>query len=441
MTDNDKIRSILSQLLLPALEYIMLGLMILCSTSIWLRYGFGLSHINIIKILIIILCSLIVLYQILFKRSSIVPKQWLFWTVFLLVCFSFGALGSSIDLSSNLSSTLKLLIPSLCFLALAFSMEQGEIAVLCRRYVNLMLSIACVSLFFWLFGSVLQLISPSGTISYQWDWTRETATYYGLYFEPQVSDSLFSGMIKNCGIFTEGTMYGFMLCLAYMFERNLYQSRPAVLIILTITIFSTLSTMPILVWLLFEGIMLLANINSYLSNKFQSNQLKIIKVLSLVVVIVALFSLIFFLITGKLSTGSYSVRSDHLINCFRAFFESFPFGYGYGNTDLLKETLSYNQGLSVGIPYFMALGGIGAVLIIIIPVLLYIYYSWKLSNWKNIVFAISFECIFFLTNIVFNSMLQWFVITVIFLKGGYEMKIELADNEMTIELADNETDE
>ena len=53
------------------------------------------------------------------------------------------------------------------------------------KYSNIVLVISLVSLFFWSFGSVLEMISPNGLIPTKWGEERFLPTYYGIYFETQ----------------------------------------------------------------------------------------------------------------------------------------------------------------------------------------------------------------------------------------------------------------
>lgn len=130
-------------------------------------------------------------------------------------------------------------------------------------------------------------------------------------------------------------------------------------------------------------------------------------------------------IGDKLSTASYDIRFDHIVSCIRVFRENLLLGLGYGSLDVLKTYFSYQQGLSVGIPYLLAMGGIGALLMLSIPVIRFLINSWTVRNWMGISYVLAFIFSFFFTNIVFNFTLQWLIISGVFLKGSYEMKKEV----------------
>ena len=76
----------------------------------------------------------------------------------------------------------------------------------------------------------------------------------------------------------------------------------------------------------------------------------------------------------------------------------------------------------MGIPYLLALGGIGGAILITYPSINYLYASLKKRDVVSFSFAITFIWIFFCTNILYNSNIQWMILTVVFLREGNLMK-------------------
>lgn len=401
------------------LEYLLLFVMIICITCIWLRMTPIFYYLTYIKVLIPLFTFGIILVKSLVNNNKVfMSKECLVFLVFVVLCIIGGAIGSSE--ASSFISAIEILSYLISFALLVYILDEDELLRLFMRFVNLIALIAVISLFFYFCGSILNITSPTGRVTFEWDRTRTANTYYYLYFEPQISDNFFVGITKNCGIFTEATMYGYLLSNAYMFCR-MKRGKKYIAAILLITIMTTLSTTPILAVVIFETI-------NYVTVRISNRQLESLRVLLFPTIMLCSFWGASIVIGDKLSTASYSVRYDHFISCFEVFLDNIFLGLGYGAQDILKSYFMYQQGLSVGIPYLLAMGGIGALVLICFPIFCYIRDSMKTKNWMNISYVVAFVFNFFLTNVVFNSTMQWFIITAIFMKGSYEMRKELACN-------------
>lgn len=400
--------------LISLLEYVLMFFVVINITCIWLRFGYGLSHLSIFQAFVPITALLLAAVKVVFYHRTSV--RWGFLMHFALI--SIGILVSVVgDFSTLGNAFFRILVPLLSFLTLGYLSGRDEIESLLMKFVNIMFVLAIVSLFFYLMCSVFHIISPTGIIQYEWDSLKPAKVYFHIYYEPEVqmSDSLFQGMSKNCGIFTEGTMYGYMLVMAYIFLRRTHQKKLLMQLVFIAAILSTLSTMPILSLLIFEAV-------SFITTKKNKRILEVLRILLIPVVIIVFTVLFMQTMTAKMTTGSFNVRSDHLEGCIQAFVASFPFGVGFGNRDYIFHFCTYQQGLSVGIPYFIALGGLGALLVVIVPTVKYLYYSIIKHEWTELAFAISFIWMFFCTNIVYNSTLQWLVLTMVFLREGDFLK-------------------
>lgn len=403
-----------------ALEYLLLFFMVICITSIWLRQAPIFYYLGYLKASIPILTVGIVLAKALSSSNKIIiSKECFSWIMFFVLCVFGGAIGSSG--TASFSRAIEITVYCICFLLLSYALDKEELSRFFMRYVNIITLIAVISLFFYFGGSILNIIPATGKVSFEWDLTRSADSYFFLYYEPQISDNLLLGVTKNCGIFTEATMYGFLLSNAYMFHRmNMKSGKHGkiISIILLGTILTTLSTTPILTVLIFETSNILT---ARISNRHMAN----LRTVFFPVIVLAAIWIATIVIGDKLSTASYDIRFDHIVSCIKVFRENLLLGLGYGALDVLKTYFSYQQGLSVGIPYLLAMGGIGALLMLSIPVIRFLINSWTVRNWMGISYVLAFIFSFFFTNIVFNFTLQWLIISGVFLKGSYEMKKEV----------------
>lgn len=382
-------------------EYFFACLSVICVSCMWLRYGLGFQYMFLFRLMIPVSAMFLVILKVVLWRKHSVSIEWLKYLLFTMTCVMFSVLNNI----NSISSALEILLPFLTFITIVYFFDKQETNDLCACIVNVMTVISVVSLFFYIFGSILHIISPSGSVQYEWGRTMHTRTYFGLYYEPQTSDNILSGTIRNCGIFGEATMYGYLLNTAYMLEKKSLRKRRGVLLILGITILSTLATMPILAFALYEGIL-------FFTKRYENKQLNQLKFIFIPVILVVGAALALSIILDKMAGVSYGIRMDHMKGCFSAFARTFPFGLGFSESEALQGTFQYVQGLSVGIPYLLALGGVGGLLLFLIPSVRYAYYSFKFRKWGNVAFEVSFLVTFFFTNIVFNSTLQWLILAI-----------------------------
>lgn len=410
MITNIKFKAIsINKLLVDFVDYLLMFFVVINISCIWLRKGFGFQHLNFFRGMVPAVTLVRVLMEILLNHKKRVSGKMFGHIVLVSIGILFSVIG---DVSTFGNAFLQILVPLLCFLILGYTLNQREIIHIIEKYINIIFFISIISALFYFGGSILHIIPSSGYIQFEWDNTKQAVAYYNLYYEPvkQVSDSLLRGIPKNCGIFTEGTMFGYMLNMAYMFSVLLKPNDRKKRIVLILVIMTTLSVMPILCLLVFNGCL-------FVLKKAKNKQLETIRIVALPILLIIMITIFVEVVASKMTTGSYSVRADHLSGCLQAFVETFPFGIGFGNKNLLFDFFDYEQGLSVGIPYFLALGGLGSFLVLASPIVRYIIRAAKKQQWTSISFAITFVWIFFCTNIVYNSMLQWFVLAVIFMHG------------------------
>ena len=109
------------------------------------------------------------------------------------------------------------------------------------------------------------------------------------------------------------------------------------------------------------------------------------------------------IIDSKSSTASgeasTAVRIDHVFACLQAFLHSPIIGVGYANTDAVLEFAINKQGISVGLPYLMASGGLILTLILLIPIFHKVGSTLKNRKFNFLFWEMSIVFLYFFTAI------------------------------------------
>lgn len=232
-----------------------------------------------------------------------------------------------------------------------------------RAFSNVIIIMAVVSLFFWLFGSILHVLPGRSQLTYYWaESYRTTYTYYYLYFENPIQN-IGHGTICNLGVFTEAPGYSGFLTYALLIELVFRQSiigkknrrkslfRILILIITELTTDSTKGIIAVLIALTIE----------YVAKETHNNWRKALKAIVGVAVIVIVAYIGFVLIGNKLETSSGMYRLDDLRSGFKTFLQHPMFGAGYNNVEAVMRNQLHarsNQGLSMGLTVLLAYGGL-----------------------------------------------------------------------------------
>lgn len=268
--------------------------------------------------------------------------------------------------------------------------KDNEYSLL-MAYKNIMTFIACESLFFWLFGSVLGVIEHTGYLYSTWAANENSIkvcnSYYGIYFETQMTDSFGNaGLIRNTAIFTEGPMASLNFCIALMVE-HLLKRRPYMpfVVILVIAILSTVSTTGYLVLLslvLFKLIMY----------PVHTAILKFIKFVVLPIAIVVIAGAGIYVLADKQDTMSLLLRVDDFIVGYNTWIEHPIFGWGAGNTYPLQQHMDFWRGEQTGfsnsIFWVLVQGGIYLAVPYIISSIYILFYLNKMKEYKALWFMI-----------------------------------------------------
>lgn len=271
-------------------------------------------------------------------------------------------------------------------------------------YENLIIIIACVSLIFWVFGSLLGLINHTGYVYTSWtgveNYYKRIPSYYGLYFETQSGVSSLLGVnYRNSAIFTEAPMAGIHFFVALLIELFMKKEQSkSKLIILIIAIISTVSTASYL------GL-LLAFFIKFILKKENKGALIILKYTIMTIGIVVGFYVMQYLIETKLGTDSGSIRVDDFIAGYKAWMDHPILGNGYGNFNSIKNYMSsfrnYNMGFSNSLVYILAIGGIYLFMPYLMAAIIGISKMIKYKVWDELAFYILFLITFAIMLIPF----------------------------------------
>lgn len=274
-------------------------------------------------------------------------------------------------------------------------------------YENLILVVACVSLFFWLTGSILDYVQPTGYVYSSWtgagDYYKRVASYFGLYFETQTGLSSLLGVpYRNSAIFTEAPMASLHFSMALLIELFLREKNSKVKIaILSIAIMSTVATTGYLIMIL-----------AFFAKLFFKEERKSIKIILKYVFVIGFFLIALymlqFLLAEKMGSESGSIRLDDFSAGFQAWLDSPIIGNGYGNYDAVKKYMSsfrsYNMGYSNSPMNILAVGGLYLFVLYILPAISGIYKTITYKDWDSFTFYMLFLLIFAVTVVPFSAL-------------------------------------
>ena len=366
--------------------------------SVWILEGVDILDQRLL-ILVLYLTCLILLGSSIGGRF---PKRVI---LLIILVWLFASLYMLVNPSFLFEPVVKIFIPLTLFILMGQALfRRGWLVSYLRVFVNVVLLFSVVSLVLYVLGSCIELLSPTSYYVYDWSWISKVPSFFDLYFEARPAGTSFP-LAKNCGIYPEPAMFAFSLGIALGLQSLLLQDSRVKEIVLLLATISTFSSTAFIFLLVLYGYKVLAMMAS-------KNRLNALAILVAPVVFFLLVYLIFLVIEDKSSTGSYSIRMDHMFSCLRAFIEN-PFGVGVVNSARLYEYFSFEGGASVGILYLLATGGIECGLMLFFTMCQAIAKSVERRDFDMIVFVVLFFILFFMTNDLVRVR-PWFVVGVVF---------------------------
>ena len=362
----------MSRKLSSFLEYLFFLLIVISTRSIFIHLLDGAHNDRIVKILILIVSMFILLLNInslrLEKKSLlgivlyyIVSGALLFYNVLIIkdgiLAFIFNII---------------LLLPIFWIVCRVFYLNN-RLVYLLHKYSDIVFIIASISLFFWLAGSLLDIIEPNSYLTSIWadEDGRLINGYYYLYFETQKINLLgFEGW-RNTSIFVEGPIFNIVLLVAFVnllfLDKRSKKSINIKALIILVSIFSVLSTTGI-----FLSIFILLY-KFYFRNKLTRKRIRLLLSLS-PVLLYATILFLYKLALDKAQTGSASMRVDDIHAGIIAWLDSPIVGNGYTHLEAIFKYMNMsirpNTGYSNGILSTLVQGGITLFLIYFLPFIL-----------------------------------------------------------------------
>ena len=236
--------------------------------------------------------------------------------------------------------------------------KNGENVFL--AYEKIILFITLISLFFWLSGSIIGIVKPSGIIETSWsgsDTLKKVSTYYYLYFTPQTGN-LFSikGIVRNSSVFVEAPVASYHLCLALMIELFVKKKQNKLsIILLCVGVVSAISMTG------YTIAVLAISLHVFFSKEDRSIW-RVIRVIILPLAALIVGIVLYNILQQRLGTGSGNTRIDDFVAGFKAWKDAILFGNGYGNAESYIKYMSsfryFNRGFSNSPMQILAYGGI-----------------------------------------------------------------------------------
>lgn len=341
------------------IKYIIILVLLFDTTTMWkyvttsLLYGksFGTT------------IGLLVLFDIIVSWRLKIDKRTVKRMIIIILILGIYAALSLYNIPKYLSGFLGVFI--YFYIYSFFLYKNNKMADFLNAFSNVMIIISIVSLFFWLFGSVWNILPGRTQLTYEWAKSfRTTYSYFNLYFENPLQNKA-HGALCNLGVFTESPgysgylIYGFLIDLAKRMrlsvnakkERRTSDIRLMIYMITLITSFSSKGIIAVLIIVFIQ----------YISKQTKGKKEFAIRLIIGVIILIGASLASTYLLEDKLSKTSGSIRMDHLQASIKAFVHNPLIGVGYKNSnEIIKYTaLKQSQtGLSMGLTVLLAYGGI-----------------------------------------------------------------------------------
>lgn len=391
----------------PVVKYIFMFSLILNMRSVFVHS----PNTGFVKSLVILLMGVCVAVGILCKSKIYYS---FFYQGIVSVAFIFVFMVLFYVFHQEKNTMLLKIILEMITVALYVFMVEKSMKETMKKFTNLMVIIALVSLIFWLLGSQLHLISPY--CKWELDWGDSIGMengyincYYGVYFETQTINFFGTWIIRNSAIFAEAPMCSIMFSLAFISELFLNDKpKKKQLFILLIATVTTVSTTGILICI--AGIFL-KYLRNYGLKKSYTVWKVLLQYLIAPIVFIILVFVAYYMVTLKMDTYSGVSRLADLINGVHAWSNKPILGYGVGSEPLIEQYGNY--GFSNSIIPLLTQGGLYLTTIYSIPVMFMCINCTLHRKWNIFYFYLLFLLIFTSTIIPFQNLTFYLFISML----------------------------
>ena len=239
--------------------------------------------------------------------------------------------------------------------------QNGVLLSFLNYFINITFILGIISIFFWFFGSYLNLISPTSYVINNWSGGAVVPNYYGLYFETQQINILDSYIIRNSGVFSEAPMWSLILSLALIFQELYLKNNIHKSIAISMIILSTFSTTGIYIIGLLVLYKLIVQVKGW------------IRYFGLIIVPILIYGLSV-IWENKAETSSANIRFDDYRAGFLAWKDNIILGSGFTNgiraiEGYMDTTIRVNLGYSNSLFVILAQGGIVLFILYLLPMI------------------------------------------------------------------------
>lgn len=336
---------------------------------------------------------------------------------FLIAIFIVNIIYLLLRRNGSLNAILVLGVLFPLFVVFNYYLEQKQIIKdFCKVFVLILTVLATISLYFWLFGSILGILKPKGSVIIDWGIISRINKYSVFYYTPQFADINFFGThigVRNCSIFAEAPMASSFFSVALLLNEFYVKYKNKIInTILGVTILTTLSVTG---WIT----LIILCVYKITNLKIKTKVGYFIKYSIIIAAIVCSIGLIMSLFSTKLASGSGIDRMSHILKEILAFKKNILVGNGFN---------MYTNGSSNSFFALLADGGLLLFSIYYIPIfgiLVYDFIIYKKFNY----FIFTFFVMFLITAVQYN-ILTIFIITLmwniflqrVFKKNKYNQK-------------------
>lgn len=314
-------------------NYLLFLLMILSCNSVYSK-TIGNNYIDELLLFILIIKFILHITSMDFIKKNVLKSL-----IFLAFYFLYLLIFMGMNYINGIFGFIYLyfLIFPLFFFIFATSTKEAiksYVSILC----NIVFMITIMSFFFYIIGTILNIISPNKQFIINWGGKRIIDSYYGLHFNIQRTDLFKNHFYRNTSIFVEAPMYSLVLSLALAFQIFIlgekYNKKTITYIL---AIISSVSITGIIC------IILIFSLNIIINGK---NKYIFIKMLIILILGLSLYSIIGNLFESKLSSSSAFARFDDYKAGYLAWKNHPLFGNGFKDSDSIVKymnTIRYNN--------------------------------------------------------------------------------------------------
>lgn len=377
---------------------ILISILIVGSASVYYT-----MYSHLIIVIISVILGLNVFINIMLTNFNGRIRCLIFWQIaiyivsslFLPICWK------SIDL--YYVYVVWILMP-LLFLYILCLIKRKKIGVFINIFVEICVVLAIVSIIFWIFGSTLRILHPTGVTELKWgNSIRNVNTYFKIYFETQNAGLNFGNIhfgVKNNSIFAEAPICCFIFICANILNDTFVKKRKY-RYVLVLMIMSTLTTMGQLYIIL---LFIYCLVEWYPKNEIFYK----LRYLMIIILIILGSLLIVNMLQLKSSTLSGNDRITHIIAEWTYFKAKPIYGAGFD---------VFSNGTSNSIIALLADGGILLWMLYYFPVLCVIFGFGEINK------PIRLNCILFMIVFSFTASqytpVTLLIIDVLFLQNIY----------------------